>query len=301
MIVLRQRVCNLVSKLYPPSPLSHRSKKLKASMALSRFEYVKQFETDDRCLPNCWIVVRIDGKGFHRFSDQHNFLKPNDDRSLHLMNCAAKQVMTEFKDIVLAYGQSDEYSFVFKINTSTYNRRSSKLMTNICSLFASTFVFNWQKYFHDVKLKYPPAFDGRVVLYPSNQNLLDYLSWRQADCHINNMYNTVFWALVQQGKLTPQAAQERLKGTLAADKNEILFQDYAINYNDLPEFYRKGTTLIREKKEEQITHKIPQQDGTFKEKAELKIKSELVELHTDIIGSSFWNNHPEILTPKLKR
>ena len=35
-------------------------------MAKSKFEYVKQFETEDKCLPNCWIVVRIDGKGFHR-------------------------------------------------------------------------------------------------------------------------------------------------------------------------------------------------------------------------------------------
>jgi len=35
-------------------------------MAKSRFEYVKMFEQLDRCLPNSWIVVRIDGKGFHR-------------------------------------------------------------------------------------------------------------------------------------------------------------------------------------------------------------------------------------------
>ena len=36
------------------------------SMAHSRFEYVRQFETSDRCLPNCWMVIRIDGKGFHK-------------------------------------------------------------------------------------------------------------------------------------------------------------------------------------------------------------------------------------------
>lgn len=33
-------------------------------MANSKFEYVKRFETDDRLLPDCWIVVRLDGKGF---------------------------------------------------------------------------------------------------------------------------------------------------------------------------------------------------------------------------------------------
>ena len=37
-------------------------------MAKSRFEYVRQFEGDDTCLPACWIVVRIDGKAFHRWA-----------------------------------------------------------------------------------------------------------------------------------------------------------------------------------------------------------------------------------------
>lgn len=48
-------------------------------MANSRFEYVREFELDDRILPNCWIVVRIDGKGFHKFTDKHEFDKPNDE------------------------------------------------------------------------------------------------------------------------------------------------------------------------------------------------------------------------------
>lgn len=36
-------------------------------MAKSKFEYVKHFEQDDYCLPNCWIVVRVDGRNFHRW------------------------------------------------------------------------------------------------------------------------------------------------------------------------------------------------------------------------------------------
>ena len=55
-------------------------------------------------------------------------------------------------------------------------------MTNLASYFASSYVFHWKEYFDDKVLKYPPTFDGRVVLYPSETNLKDYLSWRQADC-----------------------------------------------------------------------------------------------------------------------
>lgn len=48
-------------------------------MANSRFDYVKSFECDDRILPNVWIIVRIDGKAFHKFTKSHNFDKPNDN------------------------------------------------------------------------------------------------------------------------------------------------------------------------------------------------------------------------------
>jgi hypothetical protein len=33
-------------------------------MANSKYEYVKAFELDDKLLPDCWIVCRIDGRAF---------------------------------------------------------------------------------------------------------------------------------------------------------------------------------------------------------------------------------------------
>lgn len=52
-------------------------------MACSKYEYVKNFELEDKILPNIWIVVRVDGKGFHKFSKLHSFEKPNDDRGAY--------------------------------------------------------------------------------------------------------------------------------------------------------------------------------------------------------------------------
>ena len=54
----------------------------------------------------------------------HHFVKPNDERALGLMTRAGQTVMEDFKDCVVAYGQSDEYSFVFHKNTTVYNRRA---------------------------------------------------------------------------------------------------------------------------------------------------------------------------------
>lgn len=93
-------------------------------MATTKFQYVKHFEQDTSLLKNTYIVIRIDGKGFSKFTDAHNFAKPNDDRGIGLMNSAALSVMNTFTEIILAYGQSDEYSFVFKRSATTFSRRS---------------------------------------------------------------------------------------------------------------------------------------------------------------------------------
>eukprot|EP00057_Strongylocentrotus_purpuratus_P033629 XP_792143.2 PREDICTED: probable tRNA(His) guanylyltransferase [Strongylocentrotus purpuratus] len=265
-------------------------------MAKSKFEYVRQFETQDKLLPNSWIVIRIDGKNFHKFSDIHGFEKPNDLRGLSLMSEAATSVMTEFKDIILAYGQSDEYSFVMKKDTTQYGRRASKLATTVSSLFASSFVFLWPKFFPDTPLQYPPAFDGRCVLYPSNKNLRDYLSWRQADCHINNLYNTCFWTLTQRGNCSPKEAEERLKGTVSGDKNELLFSQFDINYNAEPEIFRKGTTLMSNTVEEEVLCG----QGTEFEKTVSKTRRTVNKIHKDIIGNSFWTEHPELLGTEVR-
>ncbi|KAI9146175.1 Thg1 C terminal domain-containing protein, partial [Paraphysoderma sedebokerense] len=277
-------------------------------MANSKFEYVKAFEKEDILLPNTYIVVRIDGKGFHKFASTHEFTKPNDESALHLMNRCAEKVMEEVKEIFIAYGQSDEFSFVFKPSTQLFNRREAKLTTLIVSLFTSNYVYHWPHFFPAKKLQYPPSFDGRAVLYPTLQNLRDYLSWRQADCHINNLYNTTFWNLVLKGKLSEQQAEEKLRGTFAADKNEILFSEFGINYNTISEIYRKGTTIIRQQQLSEKQATIPSKyvkpedrekgianaDGTvtITVKKEQKV---LTPLYCDIIGDEFWESHPDLL------
>ncbi|KAI1311924.1 hypothetical protein EDD11_003242 [Mortierella claussenii] len=216
-------------------------------MAKSKYEYVKEFEKDDSLLRNVFILVRIDGKGFHKFSAAHEFTKPNDVRALNLMNHAARSVMHELDDILLAFGESDEYSFLFRRSTDLYQRRESKIVSTVVSLFTSAYVYYWSDYFTEMRRPlYPPVFDGRAVLYPSEAEIKDYFAWRQADTHINNLFNTSFWALVEKGGLSPKAAEIRLSGTDSKDKNEILFTEFNTNYSKLPAIFRKGSVLLRE-------------------------------------------------------
>lgn len=197
------------------------------------------------------------------------------------MSYAAIKVMQEFNEIVLSFGESDEYSFVFHKTAEVYNRRASKILSCVISLFTSSYVFHWSD-FLDQKLLYPPSFDARIVLYPSDENMRDYLSWRQADTHINNLYNTTFWKLVLEGGRTNTQAQQDLSGTFSNDKNEILFQQFGVNYNNLPEMYRKGTILVRK------TVEVPVLNG--------KRSQIIVPLFTDLIRDLFWEEHTGLLT-----
>lgn len=282
-------------------------------MANSKYEYVKAFEQPDLLLPNTWIVVRIDGRGFHKFSNKYSFEKPNDRRALDLMNAAAKAVMTELPDIVIAYGISDEYSFVFHKSCALFERRSSKLVTTIVSTFTAYYVHLWASFFPETPLSAPlPSFDGRAVQYPSVQNLRDYMSWRQVDCHINNLYNTTFWALIQIGGLDAKSAEKELAGSLAADKNEILFSKFKINYNNEPEIYKKGSVVFRDyelvepgsaselllddsaKTVEQIAQSKTQEENDRKRRAKARITVQ----HVDIIKDEFWERRPWLLSNK---
>ncbi|KAK1591612.1 hypothetical protein Q3G72_010367 [Acer saccharum] len=168
-------------------------------------DYVRSYLFESKLMPYTWIVIRIDGCHFHRFSEVHEFEKPNDKRALNLMNSCAVAVLEEFQDITFSYGASDEYSFVLNKETLFYQRRASDIVSVIVSFFTSMYVMKWKEFFPHKDLKYPPSFDGRAVCYPSSNIIRDYLAWRQVDCHINNQYNTCFWMLVMSGKSKSEA------------------------------------------------------------------------------------------------
>ncbi|KAI1280399.1 putative tRNA(His) guanylyltransferase [Halotydeus destructor] len=293
-------------------------------MANSKYEYVRHYEesSDPVLLRDCYAVVRIDGRGFHRFSKVHHFLKPNDKRALDLMNRSAQFVMSEFfPDITMAYGCSDEFSFIFRRSADMFNRRSNKVVSLVASAFTAAYVFHWSKFFQasgdtpSQPLLYPPTFDGRCVLYPKREVLVDYMKWRQVDCHINNLYNTTFYALTgdytrysllsdetgdravssyfecPKPKLSNFDAQERLKGTVSRDKNEIMFTEYGINYNNEIEQFKKGTLIC-------LPPSLPEERKLISKPSKTSYAERKIDFRIvvqDIINGSFWEDNSYLL------
>jgi tRNA(His) guanylyltransferase len=117
--------------------------------------------------------------------------------------------------------------------------------------------------------------------------------------------------MVQQGGMSTTAAEDELKGTVAADKNEILFSRFAINYNNEPEMFRKGSVVFREFELEEPSDSVAMggrgDDAetsavsalTSKIQAEkirkAKAKARVVVQHVDIIKEDFWERRPWIL------
>jgi len=68
------------------------------------------------------------------------------------MTKCAKEVMKSFNEIIITYGDSDEFSFVFKKSAEIFNRREDKILSCVLSLYSSSYVFYWSKYFGEMKL-----------------------------------------------------------------------------------------------------------------------------------------------------
>ncbi|ANQ06232.1 tRNA(His) guanylyltransferase [Plasmodium coatneyi] len=255
-------------------------------MANSKFAYVKQLEEERRVLPCCYFVVRIDGGNFKAFTKTHGYTKPNDVRGLHLMNACAKEVMHKFDEIDLAYGHSDEYSFLFRKKTKVWNRRHDKILTNVVSCFSGSFPFLWKEFFPEQELLYVPCFDGRIVLLPTEREAKDYFRWRQVDCHINTQYNECFWNLINRGGYSHQEAYNTLMTTQKKDKNELLFSRFGINYNELPEIFRRGSILMRAEQSGKRDNVTEQVDNTHVKNPKVLLPDEGMvpppeELHND--------------------
>jgi len=82
-----------------------------------------------------------------------------------------------------------------------------------------------------------------------------------------------------KGGMSTTEAEKELAGTLAKDKNEILFSKFGINYNNEDEMYKKGTVLFRSQSAKR-----------------------LVEVnHVDIIKDDFWEKRSWILGDRTRK
>lgn len=186
-----------------------------------------------RLLPGTWIVIRVDGRSFSRFTSTR-FQKPF-DRDFHNLMVQTAQALLEELQGIYAYTESDEISILLPKDWDLFDRSWEKVVSISASIASASFT--------DIA-KTAVQFDSRVWLGAERSLVVDYFSWRQADATRCALNGWCYWTLRKLGESAGKATSI-LDGQSVGFKNELLFQN-GINFNELPTWQRRGTGLYWE-------------------------------------------------------
>ncbi len=186
-----------------------------------------------RFLPGAWLILRLDGRGFSRFTSPR-FEKPFDVKFHGMMVQTAQAILEQFQGLY-AYTESDEISVLFPRSWDLYDRELEKTVSLSASLAGASF---------SLACGAVVQFDCRALLCAEDQQVIDYFRWRQADATRCALNGWCYWTLRKEGQ-TVSAATAALRGSSVAAKNELLFQR-SINFNEVAQWQRRGTGLLWE-------------------------------------------------------
>lgn len=215
-----------------------------------RMKAYEQVFTSAKIDPNNWMAVRIDGKGFSRFTK--GFKKPFDTDITNVMVTTTKRLVEETHASV-GYTQSDEITLLYPPveGERIFNGKVSK----INSVFASMATAHFNTHLQTTamrsvdKLAY---FDCRCWEIPSDIEASNVLLWRAQDARKNSISSLFRWT----------AGAKRMHGLNGESMVTILENEYDVWWSKLPNPWRYGTYVKPIKVETYLTgeelEKIPE-------------------------------------------
>lgn len=226
-------------------------------------------ETSHKFDPSMPIYVRIDGRGFSKFTK--GMRKPYDE----LMSVAmidTTKMLVDKSNALIGYTQSDEISLVFMPKENNNNILFSGKKQKMVSVLSSMATAFFHKALRDVGLtEYidrMPHFDCRAFQLPSKTEACNALLWREIDARKNAV------SLAAQSKYN----HKTLQGVSQNDMIDMLLS-IGVDFEKYPRIFRVGT-FVKRKSVEKVMSKqellnIPVK---YRPDTNLKIRRTIVDI-----------------------
>lgn len=236
--------------------------------------------TDIFAVPETYLVARIDGRSFTRLTKEvHQFEAPFDERFRDMMAATTAHLMQCGFKAIYGFTQSDEISILIDRTDNTFGRKLRKLNSVLAGEASAKF---------SLLLGDIAAFDCRISQFATSSLVVDYFRWRNEDAHRNALNAHCYWALRRKGQSVKEATSAIFKASVA-EKNELLFREAGLNFNDLPSWQKRGIGIYWENYEKLGNNPITNEEVVTERRRlttnfELPMKDEYSEFIYSFVG-----------------
>ncbi|HEY0088452.1 MAG TPA: tRNA(His) guanylyltransferase Thg1 family protein [Candidatus Lokiarchaeia archaeon] len=215
-----------------------------------------------KAFPYIPLIARLDGKNFHNWTK--GLTKPFDLEFVEIMVKTTKYLVEE-SNAIIGYTQSDEISLIFKNDDEKsqefFDGKLFKLTSVLASMCTSCFADNlFRSNLYNRKMA---LFDCRVFQVPNKEEAVNYLIWREQDA-VRNSIQSVGQHYFSHNELHNKNSKEI---------QEMLWQKYKVNWNDLEPKLKRGTYIRRTRELAKFSEKEIQR---LPEKHEAKHNPDLI-------------------------
>ena len=249
-------------------------RKVKDSLG-DRMKEFYEFRAKTKLVRRMPVIIRLDGKAFHTFT--RGFAKPFDKRMIEAMQETTLELCKSIQGCVFGYTQSDEITLILvDYNAIDVSAWYDYEVQKMCSVAASMATLAFNRIFHNkirnfVNEHYKVITDketyGEELSNSVNELLKSYnraiemgamFDARCFNVPINDVCNCVLWRQKDATRNSINSLgqswfkHKELDGKNTNQVQDMLFEKYGINWNNLSTVEKRGTAIIKDEEDKWI-------------------------------------------------
>lgn len=200
----------------------------------NRMKSYEKFQTELRFMFNIPIYIRLDGRGFSKFTK--HMQRPFDKRMSDLMVDTTAYLVKEF-NAVIGYTQSDEISLILNhcvTNPAIFDGKIQKIVSTLAATASSYFCANFYTHFQSNPLDFSnrlPTFDARAFSLPDHDEATNSIYWRYLDCQKNAVSMAAHHHF----------SHKSLQNQNTTKMKDRLLVEAKVDFDAYPDFFKYGT------------------------------------------------------------